>query len=394
MRMSQRGFSVLTLCLTIGVAYAAFGPEVSQACPFCSAPVLTLVEQYEKADASVVATWVSSTKPEENRSGKTTYRIVKLLNDPTGKLKVGGDLTIDRYRTGKTNDQFLMMATKEDSLVWGSPIEATPELVDYLTGIPRGKSSEQRMTYFLKFLEHKQDDIASDAYAQFANAPYKEIVPLAKHFPRDNLRKWVSDPATQQTRMGLYGLMLGLCGGEEDARAMEKRIIEPVKKDDFRLGIDGVMGGYLLLTGEAGLAKLEQMKLKDKEMPFSEVYSVMQALRFLWSYSPGKIAPDRLRTAMRLLLDRPELADLVIADLARWKDWSVQERLFQIYGQGEYNIPSTKRAIIRFMLVSQRDIPTGSRETPPYVTRGREYMESLRKKDPKMVADVERFPPL
>ncbi len=36
---------------------------------------------------------------------------------------------------------------------------------------------------------------------------------------------------------------------------------------------------------------------------------------------------------MRMLLDRPELADLVIADLARWEDWSVQDKLMAMQVQ-------------------------------------------------------------
>ena len=31
------------------------------------------------------------------------------------------------------------------------------------------------------------------------------------------------------------------------------------------------------------------------------------------------------------MLDRPELADLVIPDLARWKDWASMDRLVQMF---------------------------------------------------------------
>ncbi|GIS58489.1 MAG: hypothetical protein CM1200mP2_07140 [Planctomycetaceae bacterium] len=103
------------------------------------------------------------------------------------------------------------------------------------------------------------------------------------------------------------------------------------------------MSGYLLLVGEKGLPLIEQLKLKNqflvdangkvltdkkgrkKLVPFSETYAAMQALRFMWSYADGRIAKPRLGQSMRILLDRPKLADLVIADLARWKDWSIRE---------------------------------------------------------------------
>ena len=131
-------------------------------------------------------------------------------------------------------------------------------------------------------------------------------------------------------------MMLGLCGNADDAKLMEEKIVE--QTDDFRLGVDGIMGGYLLLTGDKGLELIEKQKLTNSKAPFSETYAAMQALRFMWQYGDGRISVDRLRQSMRLLLDRPELADLVIADLSRMKDWSVQDKLMSLYDAPE-NIP-------------------------------------------------------
>ncbi|HEY2250092.1 MAG TPA: hypothetical protein VGH74_03485, partial [Planctomycetaceae bacterium] len=111
-----------------------------------------------------------------------------------------------------------------------------------------------------------------------------------------------------------------------------------------------------------------------------------------WTYGDGRISGERLKTSMRLLLDRPEVADLVIGDLTRWKDWSLQPRLMELYGADEYNIPSMKRAIIRYMIASTKDVPAGGGEKPPkHATDGARYLEELRNKDSKMVNDAERF---
>ena len=208
--------------------------------------------------------------------------------------------------------------------------------------------------------------------------------------PREKIRKWITNRDTPATRLGLYGLLLGLSGTAKDAELMKKKIIE--ETDDFRLGIDGVISGYLLLTGAKGLDVVDNAKLKNKEVPFSETYAAMQALRFIWSYGEDNIDKERLRQSMRILLDRPELADLVIADLARWKDWSVQDRLMNLYGADEYNIPSIKRAVVRYMLVCSKDAPQGdAAETPDYVEDAKEHLETLRDKDPKTVREAERF---
>src|SRR5262249_9810550 len=254
--------------------------------------------------------------------------------------------------------------TKGDGLEWGSPLDVTEQSYKYIVEAPPADAKpEKRLAYHLQFLENPERMIADDAYAEFANAPYKDILPLSKQFPRESLRKWVVSPDVPATRLGLYGLMLGLCGNDEDAVLMEAKITETT--EGFRLGIEGLMGGYLLLTGDKGLETIEASKLQSKEVPFSEPDAAMQALRFLWTYGSGRIPAERLRMSMRLLLDRPEVSDLVIADLARWKDWSVQARLMELYGAEEYNIPSIKRAIIRYMIASTKDVPAGGGEEKP-----------------------------
>lgn len=381
---------LLAVAASLAVLVAAYGTPVA-ACPFCSAPTLTLTEQYAKADAAVLVQWAGGEKPEKEKAGTTVFEVVQVLRDPQKTLEKGKRISLDRYRAGKKGDLSLLMGSKGEVLEWGSPLDVTETSFNYVVQAPAPESAPQaRLAYFIKFLEFPDQTISNDAYAEFANAPYKDIVPLAKQFPREKLRKWIVSSDVPETRLGLYGLMLGLCGEPADAAIMEKKITQPV--EDFRLGVDGVIAGYLLLTGEKGLGLIEKAKFHDKKVPFSETYAALQALRFMWTYGTGKIAPDRLRASMRLLLDRPELTDIVIADLARWKDWSVQKRLMDVYGLEEYNVPSIKRAIIRYMIASTRDVPTGSAEkTPQHAIDGAAYLKQLRDRDAKMVQEVERF---
>src|SRR5262245_54165216 len=101
---------------------------------------------------------------------------------------------------------------------------------------------------------------------------------------------------------------------------MMDKIAEPA--GEFRAGIEAVMAAYLLLRGERGLQVIEELKLHDKTQPFSETYAAMEAVRFLWQYGDCRIARGRLQAALHPMIDRPEVADLVICCLARWKDWS------------------------------------------------------------------------
>ena len=307
-------------------------------CPFCAAPSLTLAEQLSQADAAVLVIWADAKKAREvdgkRLPSQTTYEIRQVIRNARGAVKKGQRVRLSRFRSGKKGDMFLLLGSKATRVEWGSPLPVSETSYQYIVQAPSPEApATKRLAYFIKFLEYPDRQISDDAYAEFANAPYKDIAAVSKLLPRDKVAKWVVDPETPQTRMGLYGLLLGLSGNAADAKLMEHKISTP--SEEFRLGIDGVMSGYLLLAGEKGLPLIEQLKLKNlylvdakgkvltdakgrkKLVPFSETYAAMQALRFMWSYSEGRISKPRLRQSMRILLERPELADLVIADLAR-----------------------------------------------------------------------------
>jgi hypothetical protein len=380
-------------------------------CQVCIAPPPpTLGEQYAQADAALLGRWLSGEMPTGEKPGSTTYEIVQIARAPfktvkNGKgvndkaIKKGNHISVGHYRAGKRGDLVLLLGIEPqgEGLVWGVPLEVSAASYNYIVEAPAPEANPgQRACYYLKYLENPDRIVAADAHAQFANVPYQDIVPLAKQFPRTLLRKWLVSTDVPVTRIGLYGLMLGQCGNADDAELMHAKIMEPTQ--DYRAGIDGIMGGYLLLTGEKGLVEIEKSKFQDKQVVFSETYAAMQALRFLWSHGDGRISGERLKASMRLLLDRPEVVDLVIGDLYRWKDWSVQARLMELYGAQEYNIPCIKRAIIRYIIASAKDTsaggdaPAGSGEKPPrHVTDGARYLEELRTKDAKLVADTERF---
>ncbi|MGE3314215.1 MAG: hypothetical protein AB7O26_03790 [Planctomycetaceae bacterium] len=387
--MKQTVFGLGILAALALVSYRA-----AVACPFCSAPSLTLSEQVQQSDAVALVSWTEGVMPKDQDPGSTVYEVVQIVKSPKGTMEKGTKITLVRYRAGKPGDLFMLLGTKgmkENTLDWGSPTEVTDTSFQYIAQAPSPEAPPQkRLAYFMKFLEFPDPLVTNDAYGEFANAPYKEIAPLAPTFPREKLREWVTSKETSPTRLGLYGLMLGLCGTQEDAELMEKKIAEP--SQEFRLGIDGVMSGYLLLTGDKGLDKIDTLKLADKKVPFSETYAAMQALRFMWTYAEGKIPKERLMQSMRILLDRPELADLVIADLARWGDWSLQDRLMELYDSKDYTIPSIKRAIVRYMLQSTKfESKDPKAEPPAHVAVGKKHLDALRAKDPKTVKEAERF---
>ena len=363
-----------------------------RACPFCPGPSKPLTEQLSQADVAVLANWVEAEEGTLKQSGKTVFKIKELVRQPeNAKFKTEARVTIQRHYPGKTGALFLLLGSQGTQIKWDDPVEVTEASFRYITQAPGlEQTTTQRLKYFLKFLEDPDQTIANDAFAEFANAPFEDITPLAQELPREKIRSWLASSKTPVPRLGLYGLLMGLCGQESEITFMEQKINEPT--EELRLGIGGLISGYLMLTGAEGLTKIEQSKFRTKEVAFSETFAAMQALSFIWTFDNHNIKKDRLRASMRLLLERPELADLAVANLARWEDWSVMDRLMVLYGQENYQNRSVKKAIVRYLMVAaKKKNQSGKGPDAATMKKARQLLNKLRNEDPATVKSAERF---
>lgn len=382
------GLSVVLL-LTVSTAGA---------CPLCNAPGLSLSEFVAQSDVAVLGQRLSARKPEADFNGETVFEareLIKVAPPPSLPLAKRDRITLPRYREGNPEALFLLLGQKGPKIDWSEALDMTPAGYEYLRQAPPTSVEwPERLRYFVRFLEHEDPLIAQDAYTEFAHAPYEAVVAIRLHLPRERIRQWVSNPKTVSIRLGLFGLLIGLCGEKSDAEQLEKMIrINSVQE---RLGVDGLISGYVLLTGTDGLKLVDDIKLRNAEAPFLETMAALSALRFFWTYSPETVGRERLKESMRLLLDRPDYFELVLADLARWKDWSIQDRIVALYGtEGVFQESGTRKAIIKFLLVCARDVPKpderGENPQPEHARKARLHLETLRAKDPRLVAQTERF---
>lgn len=359
------------------------------ACPFCTTSGQTYSERLAQADAAVLARIVKGAS-EVGPSPKTTYEIVEVLLQPRQELSKGNVIELERDPLGMPGGLFLLTGADVDSIRWDRPLEITETAFKYLKQAPsKALPASQRLNYFLPFLESPDLLVANDAYAEFSAAPYAEITLLADQFSAEKLRSWISDPRTSQNRIGFYGLVLGLCGTAEDAEFLKREILRPA--DGFRLGIDGIIAGYLAMTGDEGLALLEDAKLRDPDTPISETYAAMEAIRFMWAYGE-RIEKPRLQQAMRLLLFRPDVASLVITDLTRWEDWSIMDQLMELYYSPTCSDEQTKRSIVRYFLTM-----TKKHALKPEATSAKEadlakmHLAELKRKDPQTFERAEKM---
>jgi hypothetical protein len=350
----------------------------------------------------------------------TTFEITVIVRSPPGSnVRVGQKFKLQEStlsdnlqkptrKTLNSGTSVVIVADGEDLSNDAAILcEADEELVAYLKttsdALKNIEGDQSRTKIFVSFLASDNKTIVQDAMTEIVSNGYEGVYSVRKDLPRELIMQRIQDSGTSQYEIMNYGVLAGVCGDASDAAVLEEIILKV--NGDFRNGLEGLMAGYLLLKSEAGLAVLDETKLKattattpdgkEIKLPFSETYAALQAMRFLWNVAPPVISKERIQQSMHLLLDRKEFADLVITDLARWKDWSIQDRLMNIYFDERFDIPAIRRAIVRYMFMSsQEEIVTGAdgvKRRPEHAVKADEYLKQIEEKDPKMFNHASQF---
>lgn len=387
-------------CITSITLFALTAQVIVWACPYCPPTDPTFSEKLAEADIACITKFISSVDGEELSMQKTTFAILRLLK-PNDDYKIGSQFEIPIGVTGKEGDTFLLFGQKkENDIEWSLPTAVNEEIIAYVdqAPAPESKSNSARLVYFLNCLGNAEPTISNDAFSEFARAKLEEVQEMISLLPvqsdrklsrttvRTRLRKWISDSnPDSDVRRGFYGMLLGLCGTADDAKFLEKIVFAPIAPDKNRFWIEGVMAGYLTLTGEDGLNKIVKEKVNsvplntDPADPrLSEMNAVRGTLSFLWDYRRPQFSDESLRSAMRRFLNRAETAELAIVNLARWKDWKSLEPLIKAYGKSPWETRTGQDKIIAFALSCRKDVPAGSGDKlPPHAVKAQAFLDSL-----------------
>lgn len=277
----------------------------------------------------------------------------------------------------------LLFGRKEEEVTWESPVLFSDVAEQYLRKSPASDAPvTKRLEYYLQFFESNDPVVAMDSMAEFAVVPYSDVEAISSKLPREKLRIWLSDEQTVPQRIGLYGMMLGLCGTAQDAELLQSKIEAP--RSGYPFGLDGIIFGYLLLTKTDGLNRLGEVKLRPLSTDASELASIMAALRVMWTEGGDRIPRERLRQSMRLCLNRPETAEKAVTDLARWEDWSIQDKVMSLYGAKDFDDSHTRKAIAGYFVIASKS------KSPEVKLQASKNLDKLRERDPSVVRAAER----
>ena len=346
------------------VAFVLLGlPLLSPAaigCPFCSAVTNTFSEDIATMDAAVIARLAGAPAPviatddpaigsRSINSSIATFTIDKILK---GKNVLGKTETFSTtfFGDAKKGDLFLVMGSDPKNLSWSPPLQLNDRQHKYLLKlITLPKEGPERLVFFQHYLQDADPMLAQDAYDEFARAPYELVKQLKPQMDHDQLVTWIEDPEIPASHRRLYLTMLGVCGTQADLPMLEKRMrgTDPQSKS----GLDALIACYLVLRGPEGVDTVEDLFLKKQDDNFSgnyaDVYAAIMALRF--HGSQADIVPRaRVLKAFGYLLDNPQMADLIISDLARWEDWSQLERLAELFKKADSKTTWVRMPIINY----------------------------------------------
>jgi hypothetical protein len=346
------------------------------ACPFCKALLPTLAQRREAADVVLLGELIDATREAQQfkihqvfKGAEANWKTAPLVL-PTSLDAEPGTLVL--LFGGPESDQ------KETPRTWQTQQVSERSLVYFAKAPSLREPAPRRLGYYAPYLEDKDPLISEDAYFEFGHSPYDVVVQVADQLPMDRIRGWLVSPHVVQDRKGFYGVALGMATDKADQKQNRDLLREQILKPstDFRGGFDGILGGYLLLAPEEGLALLETRYLADPQSADGDVRHALSAIRFYQQYG-REIRTQRLAKALVPLLGRTEFAAVAIVDLSRMGAWQWIDRVVPLFDDPAYPQPRTGRSVVGYLNACPRP-------------EAEVALRELQKKFPQRVEDAQR----
>jgi hypothetical protein len=323
------------------------------ACPGCEAIGATFSEEMAAMDVAVICRLAKvppADKPDADEAGgeipKATFEVLRVLKGD-GLVKIGHKFETLYFGDGKAGASFFVMGINPPKVSWSTPLPVSDPVVKYLAAIQSlPKEGSERLKFFLNYLEHEDEHLARDAYDEFARAPYPQVKALKEHLDHKQVLAWVTDKQVPSVRRRLYWVMLGVCGGERDLPLLEERMRSSDR--EARAGLDMIISCYLTLKGENALKLIEELFLANEKADYADTYAAILAIRF-HANDFGELKKEPLIKSLHMVLARPELADLVIPDLAKWQDWTAIDKLFDLYKNADPKTSWVRVPVVNYL---------------------------------------------
>ena len=346
-----------------------------EACSLCGGMSRnnSLAYEFEQADVIVYGHLANPTMLSRAGKGTTEFHVTQIIKDdpafPRQKM-----LTISRYLPildPKSPPKYVMFyRSPKVSLepYWGKEI-TNPAVLEFAAEVNRQRKEPAKMLlYAAKHFDHADANVADEAFMVFAKADDKLIAETAKNLSPANLRKLVKDPDTEPERLSMFAYLLGACGNADDAELLRSLVKNPTPR--MYKSFEGILAGYITMRPKEGWAVIEE-SLKNDKQSFLLRYATLRTMRFFYNAKPAETGSQVLH-GLTLALGQPDLADMAIEDLRKWKRWEHTKLVLSCWDKRSHDSRITKQSIVRYALACPEP-------------EARVLIERARRQDPELV---------
>jgi hypothetical protein len=360
-RMSPPPILSMTLAITV------LAQGAGSACPFCSpsAGFPSIQRHLAKHEQAFLVRAVSR----DAASGNTLHlRIDTVLKSPSG-LTPGDFLPAPKGIPLQADSRYLVLVTKGTAGKPGSgrtrvlrlSADAST-LARRLSLLPVSKSvskdpsekgdltiQKKRLLLCLESFGNPDRLVAATVTHEFGAAPYAAVKALRPHLSARRITSWIFGRSCSPDHRGILFLLLAI----EGSKAARETFLECLRDQHWqqRKGFDGLLGGYLLIHGEKGLAAVLATRPPISARNGLRVWyaeSLLRALDFHLRYEDMISKATAYRT-MHSLLDDPYAAGPAIGELIRKKHWASLEEVIAVRRRWAAERPSIDRATRAFL---------------------------------------------
>ena len=137
-----------------------------------------------------------------------------------------------------------------------------------------------------------------------------------------------------------------------------------------------------MLDPKAGWEYLINLIKGESEFPVK--YAALRAARVFWEFRPDVIPHKQILEGLKLLVDQPDIADMPIEDLRKWKVWEMTPTILGYAKKESHNtIPINNRAILKFAIAASWADPKNKDAA--------EFVAAAKKKDPRKFEFLEEL---
>ena len=341
------------LIVIAGMLAAASSASAAVVCPFCDAVARTFTEELKATDVVVVAKLTEPPPPPKKDAdgfsadvSKAKFEVVEVVRGDSN-ASPGDVLETIYFGSAPKGSTFLVLGVDPPQLQWSTPMPLSERGRVYVSKILElPEEGKERLLFFQSYLEDSDEMMARDAYDEFARAPYDLIKSVKTHLNREQLLGWIQDKEIPPSRRRLYLTLLGVCGDKSDLPLLEKLMTADDPR--ARAGLDALVACYLTLAGAEGVPFVEKLFLANKDAAYPDTYSAIMALRF-HATEDDRVPRDRILKAFHLLLDRPQVADIIVPDLSRMEDWTVLDKLVVLFKNADAKSSWVRVPVINYV---------------------------------------------